>query len=78
MRKDRSLGILLMVLFGISGIIILVFTWLQPMSGIMERVLSTVLGAIGLGVALSRIPFLKLPKAGAEAEEVPVEVKARD
>jgi hypothetical protein len=78
MKGDRSLGILLMVLFGVSGIIILVFTWLQPMSGIMERVLSTVLGAIGLGVALSRIPFLKFPKAGTEAEEVPVEVKARD
>ncbi len=77
MRKDRSLGILLMVLFGISGIIILVFTWLQPMTG-MERVLSTVLGAIGLGVALSRIPFLKLPKAGVGEEEVPVEVKARN
>jgi hypothetical protein len=77
MRKDRSLGILLMVLFGVSGIVILVFTWLQPMTG-MERVLSTVLGAIGLGVALSRIPFLKFPKAGAEAEEVPVEVKARN
>ena len=66
-----------MVLFGVSGIIILVFTWLQPMPG-MERVLSTVLGAIGLGVALSRIPFLKFPKAGTETEEVPVEVKARD
>ena len=77
MKGDRSLGILLMVLFGVSGIVILVFAWLQPMPG-MERILSTVLGAIGLGIALSRIPSLKFPKAGAEAEEVPVEVKARD
>lgn len=60
MKRDRSLSILLMILFGISGIFILVFTWLQPMPG-MERVLSTVLGAIGLGVALSRIPLLKAP-----------------
>jgi hypothetical protein len=44
----------------------------------MERVLSTVLGAIGLGVAVSCIPRLKFPKAGTGAEEVPVEVKARD
>lgn len=77
MKGDRSLSVLLMGLFGISGTFILVFTWLHPMLG-MERVLSTVLGAIGLGVALSRIPFLKLPKAGTEAEEVPVEIKARD
>ena len=77
MTRDRSLSVLLMVLFGISGTFILVFTWLQPMPG-MERVLSTVLGAIGLGVALSRVPLLRLPKAGAETESVPVETEARD
>lgn len=77
MKMDRSLSVLLMVLFGISGTLILVFTWLQPMPG-MERVLSTVLGAIGLGVALSRIPLLRFPKAGTEAGKIPVEVKTRD
>jgi len=77
MNRDRSLSVLLMVLFGISGIFILVFVWLQPMSG-MERALSTVLGAIGLGIALSRIPLLRFPKAGTEMAKVPVEVKARD
>ncbi|MGB2813712.1 MAG: hypothetical protein WBC50_07325 [Dehalococcoidales bacterium] len=77
MTQDRSLSMLMMALFGISGTFILVFTWLQPMSG-MERVLSTVLGAIGLGVALSRVPRLRLPKAGAETETVPVEAEARD
>jgi hypothetical protein len=75
--RDRSLSMLLMVLFGISGIFILVFVWLQPMSG-MERALSTILGAIGLGIALSRIPQLKLRKAVAEAGEVAVEAEARD
>lgn len=77
MARDRSLSMLLMALFGISGTLILVFTWLQPMPG-MERVLSTVLGAIGLGVAVSRIPRLKFSKAGTGEEEVPVEVEARD
>jgi len=77
MKGDRSLSMLLMVLFGVSGTLILVFTWLQPMPG-MERVLSTVLGAVGLGVAVSRIPRLKFPKAGAEAEKAPVEIRARD
>ncbi|MBU2535298.1 MAG: hypothetical protein ABIK32_05370 [Chloroflexota bacterium] len=77
MKMDRSLSVLLMVLFGISGTLILIFTWLQPMPG-MERILSTVLGAIGLGVALSRVPLLRFPKAEAEAGKLPVEVKARD
>jgi len=77
MIRDRSLGILLMVLFGGSGIFILAFTWLQPMP-LMERVLSNVLGAIGLGVALSRLPSLKLCQAEAQAERVPAEFKSRD
>ncbi len=77
MKRDRALSLILMVLFGISGTFILIFTWLQPMPG-MERVLSTLLGAIGLGVALSRIPLLRFPEAGTEAGKAPVEVKARD
>ena len=77
MMRDRSLSMLLMVLFGISGIFILAFVWLQPMSG-MERALSTILGAIGLGIALSRIPLLKLSKAGTEAVKVAVEAETRD
>lgn len=77
MKRDRSLSILLMFLFGLSGTFILVFTWLQSMPG-MERVLSNILGAIGLGVALSRIPLLRFSKAGIEVEEVQVEVKSRD
>ena len=43
-----------------------------------DRALSTLLGAIGLGVALSRIPLLRFPEAGTEAGKAPVEVKARD
>ncbi len=77
MKKDRALSLILMVLFGISGTFILVFTWLQPMPG-MERILSTLLGAIGVGVALSRIPLLRFPEAGTEAGKVSVEVKTRD
>ena len=75
MTRDRSLSVLLMVVFGISGTFILVFSWLHPMPG-TERVLSTVLGIIGLGVALSRIPLLRFPKAGVG--RVPVEAEARD
>ena len=77
MTKDRSLGMLLMALFGISGTFILIFTWLQPMPG-MERVLSTILGAIGLGVALSQVPRMRIPKAVAQTEAVPVKSETGD
>ena len=77
MKRDRSMSLILMILFATSGTLILIFSWLQPMTG-MERVLSTVLGAAGLVLAASRIPLLRFPKAGTEAGKVPVEVKARD
>ena len=71
--RDKSLGIWLMVLFGISGIAILVLAWLRPMPG-LERALTTFIGAFGLFVALSRVPRLKSPKVGTDAEQVTIEV----
>ena len=75
MNKDRSLSVLLMALFGIAGTFILVYTWLQPMPG-MEKVLSTILGAVGLVVALIQVPRVKLAKAVVQTEAVPVESEA--
>ncbi len=74
MAGDKSLSILLMILFGISGTLILVLTWLQPMPGV-ERVFNTVIGTIGLGVAASRIPMLKSSETGKDTEKVAVEVE---
>ena len=76
MMKDKSLGILLMVLFGISSIAILVLAWLWPMPG-AERGLSTFIGAVGLFVALSRVPLLKSPKAVADAEQAMLRVEVQ-
>ena len=73
MTGDKSLSILLMILFGISGTLVLILTWMQPMPG-AERAFDTVIGAIGLAVALSRIPLLKTPGTGKEAGKVSVEV----
>lgn len=77
MMKDKSLAILLMVLFGLTGITILTLGWLQPMTGV-ERGLTTFIGAIGLIVALSRIPVLKPPKVGTGPEALRVRVEAKD
>ena len=71
--RDKSLGILLMVLFGIAGITVLVLAWLWPMSG-LERILTTFIGVFGLGVALSRVPLLKSVKPRADAEQVMIKV----
>jgi hypothetical protein len=75
MAGDKSLSILLMVLFGISGTLVLILTWMQPMPG-GERVFDTVIGAIGLAVALSRIPMLKSSDTGKVTEKIPVEVES--
>ncbi len=67
--RDKSLDILLMTLFGVSGITILILAWWQPMPG-PEIILTTFIGVFGIGVALSRIPVLKSAKARAEAKQV--------
>ncbi len=71
--RDRSLGILLMVLFGLSGITILLLAWLWPMSA-ADRVLTALFGSIGLMVAVTRASVLRSPPAGVSAERVMVEI----
>ena len=77
MARDKSLSIFLVVLFAISGVAILVLTWLQPMPG-TERVLSTLIGLAGLLVAMGWGKLLRSAKAGASAESVPVRVEVKE
>ena len=56
--RDKSLDILLMVLFGVGGITILILTWAQPMH-IADRILATFIAVSGLGWVLARVMFLK-------------------
>ena len=77
MMRDKSLGILLMVLFGISSITILVLAWLWPMPG-LERILATFIGVSGLLVALSRVPLLKSARTKADVGQVMVQVEVQD
>ena len=72
--RDKPLGIFLMVLFGISGIAILMLAWLQPMLA-SERILTTFVGSIGLFVALVRALMLKSPQAMTDGEQVLVKVE---
>ncbi len=56
--RDKSLGILLMVLFGISGITVLLLTWLWPVLA-SERIMATFAGSAGLFVALTQALTLR-------------------
>ena len=67
--RDKSLEILLMVLFGIGGIIILVLTWSQTML-FPERILSTSIGSIGLVWATARALLLRTMSAKMAVERI--------
>ena len=74
--KDKSLNVLLVVLFGISGTAVLALAWLQPMSD-SARILSTFIGSIGLLVASIRAWMLKSPNVGSD-DNIMVKVELKD
>ncbi len=74
---DKSLNITLAVLFGISGMAIVALAWMQTMPT-SERVLSTIIGSVGLLVALARTTRLKFPRIKAGDGQVPVEVEVKE
>ena len=73
---DKSLGIFLMVLFGVSGIIILSTAWVWSMP-VSERVLTVLVGSVGLFVALNRALVLKAMQIRAKTGAVSVEVNEK-
>ena len=64
--KDKSLSITLVLIFGISGIAMLMLAWLQPMPG-SERVMAFFIGSVGLLVALIRVSMLKTQRTQTES-----------
>ena len=75
--RDKSLDIFLMLLFGISGVAILMLAWLQPMV-VPERILTTFIGSVGLLVAVIRAPRLKSGKDRTDDASVLAEVEVAD
>ena len=70
--RDKSLGIFLVVLFGIAGITVLMLAWVQPIPA-SERILATLIGSSGLFVALVRVLLLRSLRDRADAEQVSVD-----
>ena len=75
--KDKSLDMLLVVLFGLSGMTILTLAWVQPMV-ISERILTAIIGSIGLTVALTKWLMLKSALARENTRPVLVEISVKD
>jgi ABC-type transporter Mla subunit MlaD len=74
--EDRSLGVWLMVIFGVSGVAAVVLAWLLP-SLQSDRIPATIVGLAGIGVAIFR--GLMLRKDQVEpAEKLTVEVHAEN
>ena len=57
---DKSMSIFLVVFFGISGAVITIMAWLQPMP-VSERILVTFVGSVGLLVELVWGLMIRLP-----------------
>ena len=59
--RDKGLDIFLSVLFGISGITILVLAWTQSVS-LSERILTTTIGSVGIiWASIKTLPLVSLP-----------------
>lgn len=71
--KDKSLGILLTALFGLSGLAVITLAWLWPtLEG--ERFPATMAGSLGIMIATSQgIRLRRSPET--EEKRVPVEVE---
>jgi Flp pilus assembly protein TadB len=74
--KDKSLGIWLIVLFGLSGLAVIVLAWLWPTLQ-SDRITATLLGGVGIAVAVIRaLMFRQSPADKQAAIKVPVENKS--
>jgi hypothetical protein len=75
--RDKSLGIWLMVLFGISGMAIIMLAWLWPALQ-SERIVATLTGSVGLAVATVHALMLRQSTSGKIDEQVPLKVEVED
>ena len=70
--KDKSLGILLTALFGLSGLAVIILAWLWPTLE-SERFMAVLAGSLGILIATLQVLRLKRTPT-AEGKGVPVEL----
>ena len=69
--KDKSLGIWLIVMFGVSGVAVIALAWLWPTLQ-SDRIVATLTGLVGIGIAVIRALALRQSPAD---KQVTVEVE---
>ena len=72
--KDRSLGIWLIVLFGVAGVAVITLAWFWPTLQ-SDRITATLTGLVGIAVAVIRA--LTLRQSPGE-KQVTVKVEAEN
>ena len=72
---DKSMGVLLMVIFGVSGVVVTALEWLYP-SLHLDQTEATLAGLIGIGFTIFQsIRFRYLSRIQAEPVSVEVEIE---
>ena len=56
--NDRPMNIALILMFGVSGLVMLMLAWLQP-AAVSERAAAFVIGSVGLLIASARALMLR-------------------
>jgi len=72
--KDRALGIWLIVMFGVSGLAVIVLAWLWPTLQ-SDRIITTFAGLVGVVIAVVRGLTLRESPGDKQA---PVEVEVEN
>jgi hypothetical protein len=75
--KDKSLGIWLIALFGISGLSVMTLAWLWPTLQ-SERLVATLTGSVGLLIAIIHALMLRKSLAGMNTEQAAVKVNLEE
>jgi hypothetical protein len=74
--KDKSLGIWLIVMFGVSGLAVIILAWLWPTLQ-SDRLVATLTGLLGVTVAVIRaLMFRQSPNDKQIAVKAEVEEKS--
>ena len=72
--KDRSIGIWLIVMFGVSGLVILMLTWLWP-TLVTDKPMATLAGVIGIAIAVIQALIIRHGSVAKNSEQLTVEVE---
>ena len=75
--RDKSLGVWMTAMFGISGLSIMALAWLWPTLQ-SERVVATLTGSVGLLIAVIHVVALRKSAAGMNREQAAVKVNSED